>query len=144
MRQAGIGRAPVAHPGMTTVQRMGGCTPSGRTRAVVRGRLFLDQIHLADGLAAPVGDAYARWDGGQVKQWFAEFQTQATVAFHRRTRNALDAYAGRRVPFSCNNGVRTWGAIERGFDWAFGELSYGHASPAYLHAAMRRAASRCA
>ena len=89
--------------------------------------------------AAPVGDSFRRWDGGELKKLFVEFQTQATVAFHERTRAAIDQYAGRRVPFSCNNGVWRWTGIERGFDWAFGELSYKAAKARRLHAAMREA-----
>ncbi len=89
---------------------------------------------------APVGDAFGGWDGGKLKQWFVEFQTRATVAFHRRTRKALDEYAGRRVPVSCNNGAHRWSEIELCFDWAFGELSYGRARPEVLYATMREAA----
>ncbi len=90
---------------------------------------------------APVGDAFGRWDGGELKRLFVAFQTEATVAFHRRTRKALDAYAGRRVPVSCNNGAHRWGEIQRQFDWAFGELSYGRARPEVLYRMMREAAA---
>jgi hypothetical protein len=90
---------------------------------------------------APVGDAFGRWKkGGELKRLFVQFQTEATLAFHRRTRAAIDAYAGRHVPFSCNNGVRRLSAIERMFDWWFGELSYGHATAVRIHDAMRTAA----
>ena len=88
---------------------------------------------------APVGDGFRRWDGGELKKLFADFQTQATVAFHERTRAATDRYAGRRVPFSCNNGVWRWTGAEKVFDWAFGELSYRAATARRLHAAMREA-----
>jgi hypothetical protein len=89
---------------------------------------------------APVGDAFGNWNGGELKELFVEFQTEATVAFHRRAREAIDRYAGRRVPFSCNNGVRLWTEVELGFDWAFGELAYRHATADYLYAALRTAA----
>ena len=92
------------------------------------------------GRGAPVGDPFRRWDGGELKRLFVAFQTEATVAFHRRTRKALDQCAGRRVPVSCNNGAHRWSEIEREFDWAFGELSYGRAKPDVLYAAMREAA----
>lgn len=88
---------------------------------------------------APVGDAFGKWDGGQLKEWFTAFQEDSTLAFHERMRAAVDAYAGRRVPFSCNNGVRRWGAVELMFDWAFGELSYGHATAVQIYDAMREA-----
>jgi len=90
---------------------------------------------------APAGDAFGRWSsGGKLKDLFVQFQLEATVAFLRRTRAAIDRYAGRRVPISCNNGVHRWTAIQLGFDWAFGELSYGHAQPATIHRAIREAA----
>ena len=88
---------------------------------------------------APVGDPFGRWNGGELKKLFVEFQTEATIAFHQRTRKALDAHAGHRVPMSCNNGCRRWSAIEMEFDWAFGELSYRHATPVYIHDALREA-----
>jgi hypothetical protein len=95
--------------------------------------------HLAE-QESPVGDAFARYQGGELKELFVRFQTEATVAFHRRTRKALDDHAGRHVPMSCNNGVRRWTSIEKEFDWVFGELSFGHARPQYLLEAMRTAA----
>jgi len=90
---------------------------------------------------APVGDPFGRWDGGELKGLFVEFQTQSTLAFHRRTRKAIDRYAGRHVPFSCNNGARRWTPIELVFDWFFGELSYAHARPDNLHSLMHQAAA---
>lgn len=91
---------------------------------------------------APVGDAFAKWDGGELKQAFAAFQTEATVAFHKRTREAADAHAGRRLPMSCNNGVRRWTAVELQFDWVFGELSYGDARPSHIVEVMRTATAQ--
>jgi hypothetical protein len=85
---------------------------------------------------APVGDPFGRWDGGRLKELFVQFQTEASVAFHRRTRQAINEYAGRHVPFSCNNGAHRWSPIELEFDWVFGELSYGRATGVQLHAAM--------
>jgi len=92
---------------------------------------------------APVGDAFGRWrGGGKLKQLFIQFQAEATIAFHKRTRKALDDYAGRRVPISCNNGCRRWGDIQMFFDWAFGELSYGHATAVQIHNTMQEATRR--
>ncbi|MFO7976980.1 MAG: hypothetical protein R6V12_20400 [Candidatus Hydrogenedentota bacterium] len=90
---------------------------------------------------APVGDAFGKWDGGQLKKWFIAFQETSTLAFHERMRAGVDDYAGRRVPFSCNNGARRWGAVELMFDWAFGELSYGHATAVQIYNTMREARS---
>jgi len=90
---------------------------------------------------APVGDGFAAWDGGQLKAWFIEFQDDSTVAFLRWSRAEIDRYAGRRVPMSCNNGVRRWEEVQQVFDWAMGELSYRDANAPRLHAAMAEAQS---
>jgi len=88
---------------------------------------------------APVGDDFRRFDGGELKQLFIQFQTSATIAFHRRTRRALNEYVGRQVAMSCNNGCRRWTPIELEYDWCFGELSYRHAEPDFIHSAMQQA-----
>jgi hypothetical protein len=88
---------------------------------------------------APVGDDFRRFDGGELKRLFVQFQADATVAFHRRTRRALNEYVGRRVAMSCNNGCRRWTRTELEFDWCFGELSYRHAKPDFIHDAMQQA-----
>lgn len=88
---------------------------------------------------APVGDKFGRYKGDALKDYFVAFQEDASREFHERTRAAINEYAGRRVPFSCNNGARRWGEIELTFDWTFGELSYGHATPSHLYELMRTA-----
>ena len=88
---------------------------------------------------APVGDAFGKWDGGPLKEWFIMFQAESTLAFHKRVRATIDAYAGRPVPFSCNNNARQWEEVELLFDWAFGELSYGHATAVQIYNTMHEA-----
>lgn len=95
--------------------------------------------HLAR-IDAPVGDAFARWEGGRLKELFETFQLESTLAFHRRVRKALDGHAGRRVPISCNNGAHRWSGVEMEFDWAFGELSFSQAQPIPLLETFERAA----
>lgn len=95
-------------------------------------------------LSAPVGDDFGKWDGGKLKELFVQFQIESTIDFHQRTRRAMNEYVRQfkpegHVPMSCNNGVRRWKEIELEFDWAFGELSYSHASPEYLYSAMQLA-----
>ena len=90
---------------------------------------------------APVGDDFRRFDGGELKQRFTDFQMEATLAFHKRTRRALNEYAGRPVAFSCNNGCSRWTPIELLFDWCFGELSFRHAHPDFIHDCMLEAAT---
>jgi len=89
---------------------------------------------------APVGDDFHRWPGDQLKQYFSAFQIESTVAFNRWWRAQLNAHVGRQFPVSCNNGVRNWRDIEQVFDYCIGELSASHATPEFLHAAMRQAA----
>jgi hypothetical protein len=96
------------------------------------------RAHLA-GLDAPVGDDFRRYDGGDLKRRFIEFQEEATLRFHQRVRRVLNERVGRPVPFSCNNGCRRWTPIELLFDWCFGELSFSHARPDFIHNAMRKA-----
>ena len=98
-------------------------------------RAHLEQVN------APVGDAFNTWNGGELKKHFQAFQTDVTIAFHQRTRKALNDYAGRRIPFSCNNGARQFGEIEMLFDWAFGELAYRHATAAHIYHIMNEAAA---
>ncbi len=120
-------------------------TPEDRAELEIGDLASFNYRELLKRRAAPVGDDFNRYDGGRLKQLFVDFQTETTIAFHKRTRRALDEYAGRRVAFSCNNGCRSWTPIQLEFDWCFGELSYRHAQPDFIHSAMRQAAGldRC-
>ncbi len=90
---------------------------------------------------APVGDAFRRWRGDELKAYFVQFQTDSTVGFNVWWREQLDRHVGRRVPVSCNNGARSWTDIQLVFDYCIGELSAAHAQPDHLYAVMREAAS---
>ncbi len=108
------------------------------------GAADLDRFDYRDYLRAkdaPVGDAFHRWPGDELKRYFQQFQFDSTVAFNVWWREQLDRHEGRRVPVSCNNGVRRWTDIQLVFDYCIGELSADHARPDYLVAAMREAAS---
>ncbi len=87
-------------------------------------------------------DEFRKWPNDELKKLFRRFQEDTTLAFHARTRQALNEYAGRRVAMSCNNGCRAWGPIQMQFDWAFGELWFRDATPHFLFNAMRKAAAR--
>jgi hypothetical protein len=115
-------------------------TPDERTALGIDSIEAFNYRSLLREQGAPVGDDFRKWEGGELKERFTEFQTQSTIAFHKRTREAMNQHAGRRVPVSCNNGTDRWGPIERCFDWVFGELSYGEAKPSHLLATMRQAA----
>jgi hypothetical protein len=120
-------------------------TPEQQRQLGIHDVQSFDYAQHLRGQGAPVGDAFGRWNGGELKERFLQFQTEATIAFHRRTRKELDDYADRQVAFSCNNGCRHWTAVELAYDWCFGELSYGHATPSFLLDAMQtaRAQGRC-
>jgi len=92
-------------------------------------------------IGAPAGDAFEKWNGGELKQLFIEFQRESTVAFHRRMRQAANAHAGRVVPWSCNNGARNWDPEQMVFDYFIGELSVSRTTPQYLHEIFRKAES---
>ena len=120
-------------------------TPESQKQLGINDIKTFDYRKLLKGQDAPVGDDFRRWNGGELKELFSRFQTEATVAFHKRTRQALNEHVGRHVAFSCNNGCRRWTPIELEFDWCFGELSYRHTTPSFLHACMQeaRALGRC-
>ena len=88
---------------------------------------------------APVGDAFAKWRGDDLKRYFIKFQRDATVSFHKRTRLAIKKYVGHEIPMSCNNvGVKR-GPVEQVFDWWMGELRYRDATPETLYTIMHQA-----
>jgi hypothetical protein len=89
---------------------------------------------------APSGDAFRRWpEGGLLRDYFKQFQLEASVAFHQRWRAELDKQAGRRIAVSCNNGARDWGPVRLPFDFCIGELAFKEATPTHLHECMRQA-----
>ena len=117
-------------------------TPAEQAKLGIEDLTTFDYRDLLRARGAPVGDRFATWNGGPLKDLFLRFQREATIAFHQRTRKALDEHAGRRVSMSCNNGCRRWTEVEMGFDWCFGELSYQHATPGFIHEAMQEATRR--
>lgn len=104
----------------------------------------LDQFDYREYLRAkdaPVGDAFWRWEGDELKRYFEQFQTESTIDFHLWWRQELDRRVGRHVPVSCNNGAHQWTEIQLIFDYCIGELSASRARPDYLWAVMRQAKS---
>jgi hypothetical protein len=67
-----------------------------------------------------------------LRKLFVDFQMRADVDFLKRAINWVRSYAGRYVPFSCNNGS-SWSAPYDVFDFGIGELSTAAAlTPAAL------------
>ncbi|MES2308743.1 MAG: hypothetical protein V4507_07775 [Verrucomicrobiota bacterium] len=52
---------------------------------------------------APVGDDFARYDGGPLKEHFCDFQIQASSDFNAWWHEKLNEHAGRYIPISCNH-----------------------------------------
>ena len=88
---------------------------------------------------APVGDAFRQYPRDYLKGEFLKFQEQSTVEFHQWWRKELDAYAGRHVPVSSNNGMSNFGPVHSVFDRWIGELSWSQAQPETLWEAARQA-----
>ena len=72
---------------------------------------------------------------------FAKFQAASMVSFYRWVRSSLDAYAGRRVPMSCNNtSYQNWEEpyyLE--FDFGLSELMLASAEPSRIYERAQRA-----
>ena len=82
---------------------------------------------------APAGDEFGRWNGGELKTMFVEFQRQSTTAFLKRLREEINEYAGRTVPFSCNNtSFQKWEPYHQLFDFGLSELMLRSADPKHL------------
>ncbi|RMD95862.1 MAG: hypothetical protein D6816_19735 [Bacteroidetes bacterium] len=72
-----------------------------------------------------------------------EIQEQSVVDFHRWAKQQANAYAGREVPFSCNNFRGEWELFP--FDeFAYGvaELPERRANPEYIYASLRETRRR--
>ena len=91
---------------------------------------------------APVGDAFRRYDGGKLKELFVEFQRQSVARFFREMREAIDAYAGRHVPFSSNNYRGSWDFPYDLFEIGMAELPQKDATPANMYRLFKVARGR--
>lgn len=90
---------------------------------------------ISQGAPNQPGAVFKRWlSRHPVGKIYAQFLTDGTVDFFKRMRTDIDAYAGRRVPFSCNNTtLQQWSDTELEFDWAMGELSLKTAEPVHMY-----------
>lgn len=82
---------------------------------------------------APVGDAFAKYDGGALKRHFAAFQEQSVRAFFQDTRAQIDAHAGRHVVFSSNNYAGRWQFPYELFEFGMAELPERDANPKTIY-----------
>jgi len=96
----------------------------------------LDQFDYREYLKArkaPVGDAFARYDGGSLKRLFAAFQEQSVRAFYREARSRIDAHAGRHVVFSSNNYAGRWQFPYDLFEFGMAELPERDTNPKTIY-----------
>lgn len=96
----------------------------------------LDRFSYRDYLKArnaPVGDAFAKYDGGPLKRLFAAFQEESVRAFFRHVRARIDAHAGRHVAFSSNNYTGSWQSPYDLFEFGMAELPERDANPKTLY-----------
>ncbi len=82
---------------------------------------------------APVGDAFAKYDGGTLKRSFAAFQEQSVREFYRVVREQIDAHAGRHVVFSSNNYAGRWQFPYDLFEFGMAELPERDANPKAIY-----------
>lgn len=68
----------------------------------------------------------------ELRSLFVAFQQNSTRRYLTQLRAHVDANAGRRVPFSCNNGIRGFGSPYDLFDYGIGELPRRAANPGNL------------
>ncbi|AOS45895.1 hypothetical protein Verru16b_02986 [Lacunisphaera limnophila] len=91
---------------------------------------------------APVGDAFANYDGGQLKKLFGQYQEQSTIEFHRWWREELNRYAGRTITISANVVALPNDKVAQEFDFWLGELPMRLATPEGLKSISRQARGR--
>jgi hypothetical protein len=91
---------------------------------------------------APAGDALAGWKGDPLRERFIAFQKKSVEDFYREMRPEIDSFAGRHVPFSCNNYLGRWDGIYALFDYGVAELNEKSANPSYMYARLKDARSR--
>lgn len=91
---------------------------------------------------APVGDAFARYDGGELKSLFAEFQKESVRQFFSYVREEIDRRVGRHIVFSTNNYRGSWEFPYDLFEIGMAELPQRDAKPLNLYDRYREAHDR--
>jgi len=82
---------------------------------------------------APVGDAFARYDGGELKRLFAEFQKESVERFFSHVRAEIDRRVGRHIVFASNNYRGSWEFPCNLFEIGMAELPERDATPLVLY-----------
>jgi hypothetical protein len=91
---------------------------------------------------APVGDLFAKYAGGRLKELFEAFQQESVRAFYQDARAAIDAHAGRHVIFASNNYAGRWQFPYDLFEIGMAEIPERDATPNILYARLAEAGQR--
>jgi len=90
-------------------------------------------------------DGFGSWKGSPgLRDLFIEFLRDSDQRFYRNVQSELAAYAGRRVPYSCNGVEELLGYLGGAFDFGMAEWNPLHrGGPAHLYfGAIRKATER--
>ena len=87
---------------------------------------------------APTGDAFATWNGGELKKEFEKFQHISTYKFVKWYRSQINKLAKKRITISCNNSSVRFDKPFNMFDYYIGELRDIHATPQHLCKIMQK------
>ena len=85
---------------------------------------------------------YCREKAAQLGKKPPEIQQESVARFYTDMRTAINAYAGRRVPFSCNNYNGSTNFPAALFDFGIAELPEKQANPLNIYRTLHQAATR--
>jgi len=108
-------------------------TPPQRAELAIKDLATFDYRAFLKKKNAPVGDAFAKYDGGALKKLFVAFQKESVRTFYAYVRSEIDKLAGRHVLFSCNNYDGRWTFPYNLFDFGMAELPHRSAKPEILY-----------
>jgi hypothetical protein len=150
---------PVAAPWMRAKSGFWGCvnSPQYRQTFLAHARLLIDGG--ADGIQMDdprANEAAIAWGGCFCEYCLSKaarqslalardmqaFQTESVREFYADMRSEVDRYAGRRVPWSCNNSDGKTGFPYDLFDYGMAELREDSATPAELYRKIAEATKR--
>jgi hypothetical protein len=94
---------------------------------------FNYKLYLID-KKAPVGDDYAKWDGGKLKDWYRQFQTQSNADYLIKLHEGLNQKAGKVFPLSGNNtSYQNWSKVYQSLDYGYSEMIMQTALPERIY-----------
>ncbi len=83
---------------------------------------------------APVGDDFAKWDGGKLKDWYRQFQTQSNADYLIKLHEGMTQKAGKVFPLSGNNtSYQNWSKVYQSLDYGYSEMIMQTALPERIY-----------